>query len=111
MTGLLPGSLSNVRLLKGSHIMASKKNEVTATASSRMAKQVKAGSKKSNARANATSVSWENDKTRAARIQKDAVTVSILHVVENGPDVWYGSVRKAFTAYRLPDAKHREFRA
>ena len=77
-----------------------------------MAKQIKVASK-SNARANATSLSWENDKTRAARLQKDAVTVTFTgsRPGYSSPAVSFGSVRKAFTAYRLPDAKHREFRA
>ena len=65
---------------------------------------------KSNARANAVSVSWENDKTREARSKRDAVTVALFSKGKFGKAALYGSVRKAFDAYRLPSSKHQDFR-
>jgi hypothetical protein len=63
--------------------------------------------RKSVVRAAAVSASWQDPKTREARSKRDAVYVSI-----NGAEpMLHSSVRKAFTAYLLPQSKHQEFRA
>ena len=75
-----------------------------------MARKANTAASKSNARANATSVSWENDKTREARSKRDAVTVAVFSKGKFEKAALYGSVRKAFDAYRLPSSKHQDFR-
>jgi hypothetical protein len=55
--------------------------------------------------ANSVKTSWEDPATRAARSKRDSVRVTHAGIVTQ-----YSSLRKAFTAHKLPDRKHQEFR-